>query len=51
MIYPILLGRRTIQHLGPVDVTSTFLSEARCDSESEMLSFNDSENDPDIGAD
>lgn len=51
MIYPILLGRRTIQHLGPVDVTSTFLSEAQCDSESEMLSFNAGEDDPDIGAD
>lgn len=51
MIYPILLGRRTIQHLGPVDVTNTFLTEAQCDEESELLSFNAAEDDPDIGAD
>jgi len=49
MIYPILLGRRTIQHLGPVDVTRTFLSEAQCDADSELVSFNSTDDDPDIG--
>ncbi|MCX4193878.1 ATP-dependent zinc protease [Methylophaga sp. OBS1] len=49
MIYPILLGRRTIQHLGPVDVTRTFLTEAECDADSVLLSLNEGEGDPDIG--
>ncbi|MTI64967.1 ATP-dependent zinc protease [Methylophaga sp.] len=51
MIYPILLGRRTIQHLGPVDVTRTFLSEAQCDTDSELVRFDADDQDPDIGAD
>lgn len=49
MIYPILLGRRTIQHLGPVDVTRTFLTEAQCDADSVLSSLNERERDPDIG--
>ncbi len=51
MIYPILLGRRTIQHLGPVDVTKTFLTEAQCDADTELVKFNPDEDDPDIGVD
>lgn len=49
MVYPILLGRRTIQHLGPVDVTRTFLSEAQCDADSEFLSFNAKDDNSNIG--
>lgn len=49
MLYPILLGRRTIQHLGPVDVTRTYLVEAKCDSDAPMLSYNELESDEDIG--
>ena len=51
MIYPILLGRRTIQHLGPVDVTRTFLSEAQCDANSKLVSYDPDDLDPDIGID
>lgn len=34
MLYPALLGRRTIQHLGLLDVTSTFLVKPACDENS-----------------
>ncbi len=34
MLYPMLIGRRTIQHLGVVDVTRTFIKEPTCDGES-----------------
>lgn len=34
MNYPALLGRRTIQHLGLLDVTSTFLVKPRCGPDS-----------------
>ena len=51
MIYPILLGRRTIQHLGPVDVTRTFLSEAQCDADSKLVGYDPDDLDPDIGID
>ncbi len=30
MLYPVLIGRRTIQHLGLVDVSRTFIHEPRC---------------------
>ncbi|MDX9875564.1 MAG: ATP-dependent zinc protease [Spongiibacteraceae bacterium] len=33
MNYPALLGRRTIQHLGLLDVTATFLVEPACESD------------------
>ncbi|WP_438971117.1 retropepsin-like aspartic peptidase RloA3 [Methylophaga sp.] len=49
MLYPILLGRRTIQHLGPVDVTRNFQIESACDSDSPVLSFNEIESDENIG--
>ena len=51
MIYPVLLGRRTIQHLGTVDVTRTFLHEPACDSDSTALSYSEQESDEDIGID
>lgn len=51
MIYPILLGRRTIQHLGPVDVTRTFLTEADCNENSPVKKFDPSDSDEDIGID
>ncbi|MDN3557293.1 ATP-dependent zinc protease family protein [Halomonas maura] len=34
MTYPMLLGRRTIGHLGRLDVRETFLTEADCDEDS-----------------
>ena len=51
MLYPVLLGRRTIQHLGVVDVTRTFLHEPVCDADSTVFRFSDKETDEDIGAD
>lgn len=30
MIYPVLIGRRTIEHLGLVDVSRTFTMEPKC---------------------
>src|SRR5690606_9927069 len=37
MIYPLLIGRRTLQHLGPVDVTRTFEHRLRCDDDSKVI--------------
>ncbi|WP_346795376.1 ATP-dependent zinc protease [Halomonas sp. Bachu 37] len=37
MNYPLLLGRRTIGHLGLLDVTETFLQSAECSEESEVI--------------
>lgn len=42
MNYPLLLGRRTIGHLGLLDVRETFLTEPNCDEESPLI-----EHDPD----
>ncbi len=44
-IYPVLLGRRTIQSLGLIDVTRTFLHEPSCDENSEIHRREDKEND------
>ncbi|UCP00677.1 ATP-dependent zinc protease [Metapseudomonas lalkuanensis] len=30
MLYPVLIGRRTLEHLGAVDVSRTFTTEPRC---------------------
>ncbi|WP_027960167.1 ATP-dependent zinc protease family protein [Halomonas halodenitrificans] len=37
MNYPLLLGRRTIGHLGLLDVGETFVSEPRCDDDSRLV--------------
>lgn len=37
MLYPLLLGRRTISHLGLLDVRNTFLQEPGCDEDSEVV--------------
>ena len=50
MLYPVLIGRRTIQHLGVVDVTSTFLHEPDCDENSPVQEFDEDNTDEDIGA-
>jgi hypothetical protein len=42
MNYPLLLGRRTIGHLGLLDVRETFLTEHGCDDDSPVV-----EHDPD----
>ncbi|XKE46537.1 RimK/LysX family protein [Halomonas organivorans] len=50
LIYPVLLGRRTLQDLGELDVTRTFLHEPRCDEDSPLRRHADKEYDEDIGA-
>ncbi|WP_084155704.1 ATP-dependent zinc protease [Halomonas halocynthiae] len=37
MHYPMLLGRRTIGHLGLLSVNETFLTEASCDEDSPLM--------------
>ncbi|WP_373681015.1 retropepsin-like aspartic peptidase RloA3 [Halomonas sp. LBP4] len=37
MHYPLLLGRRTIGHLGFLDVRETFLSDPQCDEDSRLV--------------
>ncbi|CAN0564606.1 unnamed protein product [Ectocarpus sp. 12 AP-2014] len=37
MLYPLLLGRRTISHLGLLDVRNTFLQEPGCDENADVM--------------
>ncbi|MGE6606307.1 ATP-dependent zinc protease [Halomonas sp. NPDC076908] len=37
MLYPLLLGRRTISHLGLLDVRNTFLQEPGCDENADVV--------------
>lgn len=37
MHYPLLLGRRTIEHLGLLDVRETFVNEADCGEDAERI--------------
>ncbi len=45
MHYPLLLGRRTIGHLGLLDVTRTFLHSPDCDEDAEVMRYDDDEED------
>lgn len=45
MNYPLLLGRRTISHLGLLDVGETFISEPRCDDDSRLVEHDADEGD------
>lgn len=48
MHYPVLLGRRTIAHLGLLDVTNTFQHKPQCDEDSEVVEHEqDDDNDDD----
>lgn len=49
MNYPVLLGRRTIQSLGAVDVTRTFVHDPDCDEDSQLIRHADHDDDEDIG--
>lgn len=49
LIYPVLIGRRTIQHLGVIDVTRTFLNEPNCDEGSPVEKHDARRTDDDIG--
>ena len=48
MIYPVLLGRRTLSHLGYLDVTQTFTHSPDCDEGSIVKLDKDQEDDEDI---
>lgn len=48
MLYPLLIGRRTLQHLGPVDVTRTFEHRLRCDEDSRTMAHDAQPDDEDI---
>lgn len=48
MLYPLLIGRRTLQHLGPVDVTRTFEHRLRCDDDSKVMAHDAEPDDEDI---
>ena len=47
MIYPMLLGRRTIKHLGLIDVSETFLNNPECDHDSKVVENEASDDDDD----
>lgn len=49
MLYPVLLGRRTIQHLGLLDVSKTFLHQPNCDEDARTSRIEDREPDENIG--
>ena len=48
MIYPVLLGRRTLAHLGYLDVTETFLHDPECTDTSPVKLDKDQKDDKDI---
>ncbi|MFC3285612.1 retropepsin-like aspartic peptidase RloA3 [Litchfieldella rifensis] len=41
MLYPVLLGRRTIEHLGLLDATRTFQHQPECDDDSPRVAYED----------
>ncbi len=43
MLYPLLLGRRTIGHLGLLDVTRTFLIEPECGEDAQVMRYKEEE--------
>ncbi|NIC04619.1 ATP-dependent zinc protease [Halomonas bachuensis] len=45
MNYPLLLGRRTIGHLGLLDVRSTFLNEPECGEDAPLVEHDPDEDD------
>lgn len=47
--YPVLIGRRTIEHLGLIDVSRTFITEPRCDADSELLDHEELEARSEVG--
>jgi hypothetical protein len=49
MNYPLLLGRRTIGHLGLLDVRETFLTDPDCGEEASLVEHDPDEDDADDG--
>lgn len=50
MIYPVLLGRRALQHMGPVDVTRTFVQALGCHAGSRVKAYVSAQDDVDVDA-
>jgi len=46
MLYPMLLGRRTIKHLGLIDVNKTFLHEPSCGDDADTVANDPDEDEP-----
>ncbi|MGM0857611.1 MAG: ATP-dependent zinc protease [Pseudomonadota bacterium] len=46
MNYPLLLGRRTISHLGLLDVRETFMQDPTCDDDAEVVAHDPDNDDP-----
>lgn len=44
MLYPLLLGRRTISHLGLLDVRNTFLQDPECGDDAEVVPHDPEDN-------
>jgi hypothetical protein len=44
MLYPLLLGRRTISHLGLLDVRNTFLQDPNCGDDAEVVPHDPEDN-------
>ncbi|ABA57099.1 ATP-dependent zinc protease family protein [Nitrosococcus oceani] len=49
LTYPVLLGRRTIEHLGLIDVTRIFTSRPQCSDKAPVHTIENRELDEDIG--
>ncbi|ADJ29300.1 ATP-dependent zinc protease [Nitrosococcus watsonii] len=49
LTYPILLGRRTIEHLGLIDVTRTFTRQPQCSNKAPVHTIEDRELNKNIG--
>lgn len=49
MTYPVLLGRRTIEHLGFIDVTRTYTSRPQCKANAPVNTIEDRELSENIG--
>lgn len=45
MNYPLLLGRRTISHLGLLDVRETFMQDPTCDDDTEVIAHDPDKDD------
>jgi hypothetical protein len=49
LTYPVLFGRRSIEHLGLIDVTRTYVSRPRCSSDAPIHTIENRKLDEDIG--
>ncbi len=50
MTYPMLIGRRMLQHLGPISVIKTFEHEPTCEDDDEIMEYDPDDQHEHIGA-